>query len=63
MNFYLTLGAPFVPWEADFHKIKGREILSRSCNDLNTLDNHLGLTESSSTSTELCNASVGIKIF
>jgi hypothetical protein len=33
---YLACGTPFAFWEADFQKIKGREILGRSLHDLNT---------------------------
>jgi hypothetical protein len=36
-----------------FHKIKGRETLSRSFSNLNTADHNLGLTESFSTSAKL----------
>jgi hypothetical protein len=44
-----------------FHKFKGREIL-RSHNELNTTDDNVGLTQSFSTFTELCNVCVGICI-
>jgi hypothetical protein len=54
------LGALFAFEKADFHNIKGREILSRSHNDFNTTDNNLRLTESFFTSTELGNIHVGI---
>jgi hypothetical protein len=40
---------PFAFGEADFHKTKGRDILSRSHNDLNTTEDNIGLTESFST--------------
>jgi hypothetical protein len=45
INFYLALGAPLAFWEADFHKIKVRETLSRSYNKLNTTDNRVGIIE------------------
>jgi hypothetical protein len=41
-NFYLALGATFAFGEADFHKIKDREPLSRSHNNINTADDHEG---------------------
>jgi hypothetical protein len=44
--FYLVLWAQFAFGEADFYKIKDRETLSRSHNDLNTSDGNVGLTES-----------------
>jgi hypothetical protein len=57
INFYLAFWTPFAFWEADLHKMKGRETLSISHNDLNTAADKAGLTESFSASTELCNAS------
>jgi hypothetical protein len=64
ITFTLLFGAPFAfGGKADFHKIKGREALSRLYRDLNTTDNNMGLTESLSISTELCNVHVGIKFF
>jgi hypothetical protein len=61
MNFYFTLRAPFAFWEADFHKIKGRETLSRSHNDLNTTVDNTGLIDNFSISTKMHNAQ--FKIF
>jgi hypothetical protein len=49
-NFYLVLGESFEFWEADFHKIKGRET-QQATND--TTDDNMGLTEHCSVSTEL----------
>jgi hypothetical protein len=43
-KFYLAFRAPFSFGEEDFHKIKGRETLSRS-HDLNTTDSNAGWTE------------------
>jgi hypothetical protein len=57
----ITLTLTF--WEADFHKIKGKKILSRSPHDFNTTNNKERLTESFSTSIELCDAYVGIYNF
>jgi hypothetical protein len=45
------------------HKIKSKEILNLSHNDLNITDNSVGLTDSFSSSTELGNACVGIENF
>jgi hypothetical protein len=53
----LLFWAPFAFGEA---LIKVEEALSRSRNDLNTADDKVGLTESFSVSTELCNAQTGI---
>jgi hypothetical protein len=53
IHFYLAFGAPLALGEADFHKIKGRETLSKSHNDLNTTDGNVGLTESFFPSIEL----------
>jgi hypothetical protein len=50
IHFCLAFWAPFAFGEADFHKIEGRETLSRSHNYLNTMDDNMGLTESSSIS-------------
>jgi hypothetical protein len=61
MNFYHAVGVPFAFWEADFHKIKGKETLSISHNDLNTTDN-TGLNENFSISTELCKLHRNLKI-
>jgi hypothetical protein len=58
-HYYFYLAVPWVPLsfgKAGFQKIKGRETLNRSHNDLNTTDDNTGLTESFSTSTELCKA-------
>jgi hypothetical protein len=44
-NFYLAFGASYASWEVGFHKIKGKETLSRSHNNLNTADDDMGLTE------------------
>jgi hypothetical protein len=46
IQFDLAFEAPFAVWEADFHKSKSREILSRSHNDLNTSDDNVGVTTS-----------------
>jgi hypothetical protein len=35
ITFYLFWGAPFAFWEASFHKIKSKETLNRTLNDLN----------------------------
>jgi hypothetical protein len=40
------LGAPFAFWKEYFHKISGREKLSRSHNDLNITDHDTRLTKS-----------------
>jgi hypothetical protein len=53
INFYFAFG------EVYFHKIKGREALSRSHDDLNTTDHNAGLTESFSPSVELHNVCTG----
>jgi hypothetical protein len=47
---------------AHFYKIKGKEIISRSHDDFNTIDSSTGLTESFFVPTELCNTHPGIKI-
>jgi hypothetical protein len=59
-NFYLAFGAPFafLGCILYFHKIKGKETLSRSHNNLNPTDDNLGLTECFSASTELCKVCV-----
>jgi hypothetical protein len=62
-NFYLAFWAPFAFCEADFHKIKGRGALSRSRQDLNTLDSNEELTESCSTSAELRDEHGEFKMF
>jgi hypothetical protein len=62
-NSFLGFWAPYAFWEADFHKIKGRETLIRSHNDLKTTDECTGQTESFSASIKLCNAHMGIKFF
>jgi hypothetical protein len=41
----LSFWAPFTFGEACFHKIKSREALSRSHNDLNTTDDNVSMTE------------------
>jgi hypothetical protein len=51
-NVYLGFWALFAFWEAYFHKIKCREILSIS-HYLNTTDGNAGLTENFSVLTEL----------
>jgi hypothetical protein len=51
---YASSGAQFAFWEEYFHKMKSRETLNRSHNDLNTTDNNR-LVESFSASTELQN--------
>jgi hypothetical protein len=53
LTFNLALGTAFAFGEADLHKIKVRETLDISHNDLNTTDDNAGLTESFSTSVEL----------
>jgi hypothetical protein len=53
----------FTFWEACFHKIKGREILSKSPKALNTTDNNLGLTGNLTTSIKLHNACARIYKF
>jgi hypothetical protein len=58
-NVYFSFGESFAFWEEYFHKIKGRETLSRSHNDLNTTDDNVGLSKLLA-STELYNAWVGI---
>jgi hypothetical protein len=45
IHFYLALWVPFASGEADFHKMKGGEALSKSQKDLNTTDHSMGLTE------------------
>jgi hypothetical protein len=40
------IGVPFTLWEADFHKIKGSETISRSHKDLIIIHDNVGLTES-----------------
>jgi hypothetical protein len=59
-SLYFAFGALLAFGEADFHKIKDRETLSRSHSDLNTTDDNRRLTESFSLSTKLENAHVGI---
>jgi hypothetical protein len=44
----IDFGVPLALWEADFHKMKGRETLRRSHSDFNTTEESMGLTESSS---------------
>jgi hypothetical protein len=53
-SFYLTFGALFAFWEADFHTVKGREALSRPHNDLITTDDNVGVTESRQLSCVMC---------
>jgi hypothetical protein len=55
--------APFAFGEAYFHKFKSKETLRRAHNALNTSDDDAGLTESFSTSAELCNAMQTFLIF
>jgi hypothetical protein len=43
-NFYIYFWAPVGFGEADFHKTRGKEILSTSYNDVNTTDNKSGST-------------------
>jgi hypothetical protein len=50
----------YLLFERHFHTTKGKETLSRSCNNLNTIDDNVELTESFSTSTELHNVPRGI---
>jgi hypothetical protein len=57
IHFYFAFG------EAAFHKIKGREMLIKSHNNLNTTDNNVVLSESFSASAELWNEHVGIQNF
>jgi hypothetical protein len=59
----VDMGHSLLFWEGDFHKIKGREILSRSHKGLNTTDDHSRLNESFSTSAELCDAWQKLKVF
>jgi hypothetical protein len=61
-KFYLAFWVSFDFKETDFHKIKGRETLSRSQINVNTTDNK-ELTESFSLSTDLDNVCMGIKNF
>jgi hypothetical protein len=40
-NIYLAFWAPFAFWEADFHKSKGKETLSRPYDDLEPADDKM----------------------
>jgi hypothetical protein len=42
-NVHFAFWTPFAFWKAGFHKIKGREIRSRSHDDLNTTDDNAEL--------------------
>jgi hypothetical protein len=55
-NFTLLFG------ESDFHKMKGRETLSRSHNDLNIIDSNTGL-RASPHPLSFWKAHLGIKFF
>jgi hypothetical protein len=57
-NFYHAFWKSFTSWEKDLYKIQGRETLSISHNNLNTIDNNAGLTKNFSMSTELHNMCV-----
>jgi hypothetical protein len=45
LTFALLFGYHLLFWKVYFHKIKGMEIFSRSCNDLNTANDSMGLTK------------------
>jgi hypothetical protein len=60
---YLVWEAPFLFWDAYFHKINGREMLSRSPKDLNPTDNKVGLTKSFSPSTEQHKHACDLKMY